>query len=86
MPFYRQPFLSTTESPWNEVNVFCTGLGGFMQLILNGFAGIQLADDELQITPALPSALSRLVVHGLQHGGKQYRLEINPTGHDLISL
>lgn len=57
---------------WNEVIIgekgatnFITGSGGFLQTILNGYAGIQMFIDRLQITnPRLPFKADKLSVSG----------------------
>ena len=41
LAWYRPGFLMTSESPWNETMNFLTGHGGFLQVVLNGFAGIE---------------------------------------------
>ncbi|MGC9452082.1 MAG: SGNH/GDSL hydrolase N-terminal domain-containing protein, partial [Oceanipulchritudo sp.] len=38
--YFRLPFLITTESPANERLPFLTGMGGFLQFVANGMAGL----------------------------------------------
>ncbi|MCK4870223.1 MAG: glycoside hydrolase family 65 protein [Gammaproteobacteria bacterium] len=42
LPHFLGPFLLPSETPTNNVFSFMTGIGGFLQLIINGFAGIRI--------------------------------------------
>jgi trehalose/maltose hydrolase-like predicted phosphorylase len=76
MPHFREPYLLVSESPGNEVISFATGLGGLLQLIVMGFAGIRIHEDGLQIQPCLPSAISYLRLVGIHHGGVCFDLRL----------
>ena len=77
LPHFREPFLLASESPANECISFMTGLGGFLQLILMGFAGIRIRDDGLQVQPRLPRAFDRMVIHALHYNGIRFDLQIS---------
>lgn len=62
-PYIRKPFYIWSETFEGEVGVgnFLTGAGGFLQLIMNGYGGVRLYDDRLEIKNAqLPPGLSNL--------------------------
>lgn len=58
---------------WNEVikgekgaTNFITGSGGFLQAILNGYAGIRMFIDRFEIrNPRLPSNTDKLSISGI---------------------
>ena len=70
LEWYRPPFLTTTESPWNECGSFLTGMGGYLQVFMFGFAGIQINEDQLIIQPCLPSALPSITLRGISYQGQ----------------
>jgi len=72
------------ETPLNETLSFMTGLGGLLQLVLMGFAGIRIHDDYLEVTPCVPAKVGVLTVHGLHYGGTAFDLSIN-QGQDRIT-
>lgn len=76
LEWYRPPYLQTSESPWNECMNFLTGLGGFLQVFLNGFAGIQMQEDALVLQPCLPTALPDLRIGRLTVAGVAMDLHI----------
>eukprot|EP00741_Cyanophora_paradoxa_P022106 tig00021434_g21340.t1 len=80
LPHFRGPFLLVSESPANEVISFQTGLGGLLQLVLNGFAGIRIRKEGLFVAPCLPAACLRIAVRGLHFGGARFDLEVGPEG------
>lgn len=67
-PYIRRPFYV-----WNEyvngvddgASNFITGAGGFLQLIMYGYAGIRINVDSLSVTrPTLPPRTNRLKMNG----------------------
>ena len=54
-----------------------------LQQILMGWAGINITEDELKITPAVPKEVSYLNVLGLYYKGKCYDLKIKEGKYDL---
>lgn len=69
LPHFTTPFLQATESPQNDV-IFLTGLGGLLQLIMNGFAGLRIREDKLEFNPCLPSQIKNICLKGIHHQGK----------------
>lgn len=70
VPYIRQPFYT-----WNEyvhgiedgAENFITGAGGFLQLIMYGYAGIRIRSDALVINgPQLPPQTNRLKLNGIR--------------------
>jgi hypothetical protein len=78
MPHIHEPYLWFTEAPNNENGCFLTGIGGLLQLVLNGFAGITIDDDEqLHVNPSLPNQINTLTIFGLNHQGKTMNLSVS---------
>jgi trehalose/maltose hydrolase-like predicted phosphorylase len=86
MPHLHEPYLWVTEAPDNENGCFLTGIGGLLQLVMQGFAGVSITDsEEMEITPCLPQAITRLTVHGLCHVGQSHTLTIRRDGEKLTT-
>ena len=81
---YRGPFLQVSEDPSNTVIPFITGIGGFLQLIVMGFAGLRLGEEQLRIKPNLPSQISEIRLNGIHYGGKQGDVVCNQDGFQLV--
>lgn len=78
LPHLRRPFLPAYESPDNENASFLTGLGGLLQLVCMGFAGLRITDDEeLEVRPCLPPALGRLRLVGIHHQGRERTITLH---------
>jgi trehalose/maltose hydrolase-like predicted phosphorylase len=77
IPHFRPPFLCVSERPTNEIINFLTGLGGVLQLIAMGFAGIRIHDDALLVEPALPKNWPGMKIIGMQYKGNQFDLQID---------
>jgi trehalose/maltose hydrolase-like predicted phosphorylase len=76
LPHFRTPYLLASESPKNECMSFCTGLGGLMQLVLMGYAGVRVREDGLVAQPCVPAEVGDLTVRGLHYGGVSFDLLI----------
>lgn len=82
-PFIRSPF-----NVWSEVvegedgaTNFITGAGGFLQTIFNGFLGIRLHLNYLEIrNPRLPRNCTNLAVNGLYYLNSIFGINITITG------
>jgi trehalose/maltose hydrolase-like predicted phosphorylase len=74
LPHFREPYLLPSESPLNECVSFATGLGGLLQLVMMGFAGIRVRDECLSVTPCVPDELGTVAVRGLHYGGVSFDL------------
>ena len=78
-PFVRQPF-----NVWNEVvegeigaTNFMTGAGGFLQTIFNGFLGIRVHLDRLQIENSkLPENCTSIKVGGFSYLNSKFELNL----------
>ena len=70
LPHFRGPFLLASESPVNETLSFITGLGGLLQLVMMGFAGVRVTDAGLQHKPCVPEQLGGLQLHGVFYRGE----------------
>lgn len=60
------PFLAFSETAGHGDTCFMTGLGGFLQLFINGFCGLELTDDGVvQLPTALPPHWKSITVTGV---------------------
>lgn len=84
MKFFRhsyEPFLVPAFDQISEkhshVRQYCfvTGLGGLIQSVLYGFAGLNTGGKTLQSHPHLPATWKKLTITGLHFRGKVYDLE-----------
>ncbi len=80
LPHFREPYLLVSESPFNDCISFVTGLGGLLQLVLMGFAGIRIHGDGLRVAPCLPPDLPQLTIRGLHYAGTRFDLIIDRAG------
>jgi len=80
--YFRAPFLISTEAVTNERLPFLTGMGGFLQFLINGFAGLRLdLRDKLSSEGScLPEGVNELKLVGVHHGGKQHTVTVSRTG------
>ena len=86
MDYIRSPFNVWSEVVKEETGAsnFITGAGGFLQTILNGFSGIRLHLDKLEIRNVrLPPNTSRLIVKGISYLGSQFLLKHSDEGTTL---
>lgn len=85
-PFIRQPF-----NVWNEVvegeigaTNFMTGAGGFLQAIFNGFMGLRLHLDRLEISsPKLPESCALVKVAGFSYLNSKFELKLDKHGKSI---
>jgi trehalose/maltose hydrolase-like predicted phosphorylase len=75
MPHFRGPFLIPSEHPQNERVPFVTGLGGLLQLLVFGAAGVRIDDKGFHSTPCLPPGIGTLTLKGIFYDG---------TARDLV--
>lgn len=74
----RPPFGVLSENADNSRVSFATGLGGILQSVIFGFAGIEITEDGIvQLPTRLPSHWKSLTVTGVGVEKKDYRVE-NP--------
>jgi protein-glucosylgalactosylhydroxylysine glucosidase len=82
-PYVRQPF-----NVWNEVvegeigaTNFITGAGGFLQTIFNGFMGIRVHWDRLEIKNSkLPDNCTAIKIAGFSYLNSKFELELGDDG------
>ncbi len=92
-PFERGPWDAFAEKRTSSRVYFCTGMGGCLQSVLYGFAGLQVAEAgqkapgttiatdggvTLSADPHLPPGWGRLTVKGVRFHGKTYDVSIAP--------
>ena len=92
-PFMRGPWDAFAEKRTSNRVYFCTGMGGCLQSVLYGFAGLQVVEAgqtaagtkiagdniaSLYADPHLPPGWGGLVVKGVQFHGKSYTVTVKP--------
>ena len=92
-PFMRGPWDAFAEKRTSNRVYFCTGMGGCLQSVLYGFAGLQVVEAgqkaagtkiagdgeaSLYADPHLPPGWGGLTVKGVQFRGKRYDIAIAP--------
>ncbi|XP_067942418.1 protein-glucosylgalactosylhydroxylysine glucosidase-like [Watersipora subatra] len=72
-----RPFQVWSEYPdgTGAIN-FITGMGGFLQSLLNGYVGIRIRGEGVRLQPSLPPSSSRLKVTGLNYHGAKFDIDI----------
>jgi len=78
VPYFRLPFLLTTEAPTNERLPFLTGMGGLLQFVANGMAGL-LTDQPgplLSHWSCLPEDVNLIRLHGIHHEGIRHTVDV----------
>jgi len=73
---FAMPFLSASESPCNNVRSFITGLGGLLQLIINGFCGLRVTENGLTFEPCLPKQIEKIYLRNIHYRGKCFDKEV----------
>ena len=81
-PFLRGPFMLFSEKRSMDRCVFVTGLGGLIQSVVYGYAGLELAGDKPIATqkPALPATWKKLTLKGIHHRGNRYDVSVESSG------
>lgn len=78
-PYIRSPFNVWSEVVQGEDGAtnFMTGAGGFLQSIFNGFFGIRLHLDHLEIKrPTLPDKCRKLFANGFSYLNSKFTLKL----------
>ena len=82
---YKEGVGSSKASP-SSVN-FLPGIGGFMQSIIYGFAGIRIRPQMLEFhNPTPPPDSSELILHGLKYLNNKLNIYISQTGYVRIEV
>ncbi|MCC5849772.1 MAG: glycoside hydrolase family 65 protein [Verrucomicrobia bacterium] len=63
LPHFHPPYYTASESPTNDCMNFLTGIGGLLQLVLMGFAGVRVRDDGIHIPPPSASTPVPVTLH-----------------------
>lgn len=72
-PNRLQPFGVISEGAGGTNPYFCTGAGGILQAVINGFCGLELTDDGIiQLPAALPPQWKSVTVKGVGPEKKTY--------------
>jgi len=92
-PFMRGPWDAFSENAGGGTGYFCTGMGGCLQSVLYGFAGLQVVEPgqrtlgtkitgdgevSLYAAPHLPAGWGGLTVKGIRFRGKTFDLNVTP--------
>ena len=92
-PFERGPWDAFAEKRTSNRVYFCTGMGGCLQSVLYGFAGLQVIEDgqkaigtkiaedsgtSLYADPHLPPGWTKLTIKGVRFHGKAYDVAVAP--------
>ena len=77
--YAREPFLVWTEQQKPDIGAvnFLTGMGGFLQAVLFGYAGLRIRLDRIEFTPNLPSNTRSMDIAGIDYYGAEFNLIIN---------
>uniref|UniRef100_A0A182MI62 Protein-glucosylgalactosylhydroxylysine glucosidase n=1 Tax=Anopheles culicifacies TaxID=139723 RepID=A0A182MI62_9DIPT len=84
--YLRAPFNVWSENGNNEPGAgnFITGAGGFLQSIINGYAGIRLHQDRLEIKNTRVTPLTdALHLPTIEYRGVQFSLTVRPAGFTI---
>jgi trehalose/maltose hydrolase-like predicted phosphorylase len=60
---------SSSDRYHNNAYNYLSAAGGFLQSIINGYGGIRLRSDRLEINPELPPGVSRMHFVGIDYRG-----------------
>lgn len=84
--YVREPFYvwSEVEQGLQGATNFITGAGGFLQAVINGFGGVRLFLDRLEIQkPKTPAGTKRLTIKGVRYLGATLTLTVSDDGSTL---
>ncbi|XP_075992674.1 protein-glucosylgalactosylhydroxylysine glucosidase [Anticarsia gemmatalis] len=89
--FVREPFKVWTElrRPDSGATNFLTGMGGFLQTLIFGYAGVSIHLDRLVINkPTLPPHTTKFTIRGIKYLGANITLEVkgNSTKISVVSM
>ena len=84
-PFVRGPFMLFSEKRSLDRCVFVTGLGGLLQAVIYGYAGLDLSTKTPRATqkPVLPKSWKSITLKGIQHRGQSYDVRIDNAGSSI---
>ncbi|KAK7507084.1 hypothetical protein BaRGS_00001935 [Batillaria attramentaria] len=80
----KGPFKIWTEDADGEgATNFHTGMGGYLQSLLFGYAGFQLHDKGLSLNPSLPPSLKHVSLTGVDYMGHSFDLSYDHTNMNV---
>ncbi len=85
VPYFRAPYLCTTEAVTNERLCFVTGMGGLLQFVAMGMAGL-ITDDAAGLRSdwaCLPEFIQNITLHGIHHGGSRHQVQVSREGDQV---
>lgn len=84
-PFMRGPFMLFSEKRSLDRCVFVTGLGGLLQAVIYGYAGLDLSTETPTATkkPVLPKSWKSITLKGIKHRGQRYDVRIDNAGSSI---
>ncbi|XP_055712919.1 protein-glucosylgalactosylhydroxylysine glucosidase-like [Phlebotomus papatasi] len=80
--YIRRPFMVWSEVTEGFVGAgnFITGAGGFLQGVINGYAGVRLHQDSMTIEhPRLPPGVTSLTINRISYLGSTFRISLQDT-------
>jgi trehalose/maltose hydrolase-like predicted phosphorylase len=77
-PFIRDVFDQFSETKTGGAFTFMTGIGGFLQEFLYGYAGMRWENGEVALAPSLTSQLGGVVLHDIAWRGRTFTVSIGP--------
>lgn len=99
-PFLRGPWAAFSEKRTANRVYFCTGMGGCLQSVLYGFAGLRAvpageraagtkiagdSDASLYADPHLPPGWRGLTLKGVQFHGKSFDIAVKPSNTLMVT-
>lgn len=70
----------------NNTTYFLTGLGGFLQLFINGFAGLRIRENGFVVNPCIPQQIgNHIVLRGLHYHGVGFDMIVTNQGRVYVS-
>jgi trehalose/maltose hydrolase-like predicted phosphorylase len=85
-PHLYGPFYALAETRSNGEVSFLTGVGGALQVLFFGFAGLRLHQETLAIDPLLPDGWQKLHITGLHWRGLRLELTVLPDDRAAVAL
>ena len=75
----KPPFNVRTETATNNTGYFATASGGFVQILMYGFAGLRIQDDGLvdAYAPVLPATWKSMTLKNVSFRGHRYDVRID---------
>lgn len=80
--YIRRPFMVWSEVTEGFVGAgnFITGAGGFLQGVINGYAGVRLHQDSMTIEhPRLPPGVTSLTINRISYLGSTFSINLQDT-------